>query len=189
MSLTRVQIIETDPVAAVAVDGLRRVLAGPGPNTQNMMDTPASVFDLFLFRVYEGAKCNKLVKNNNADEADLCMTSLDYDVDANLLSAYFRVYPGAEAMEDFVDEDAAGRKRILLRLLDNTASRVGAQDGWGLLHSIPLSLGNQVGGEREKAFRRELAARTSTALTTSYDGRVYRAVRHYDGRVEYSTNP
>ena len=162
--------------------------ADPGPQIADMMKTPTSVFDLFLFRLYEGAKCNRLVKNTNADEADLCMTSLTYNADSNVLSAYLRVYPGAEAMDEFVDEDAAARKVTLLRLLDNTARRVGALDGWGLLHSTPISHGMNSGKAGEKAFRAELAARTTVALSTSYDGVVYVATRHYDGSIKYFTS-
>lgn len=160
-------------------------LADPTAQIERMMQTPPSAFDLFLLRLYEGAKCNNLVKNTNADEADLCLTSIDYDADSNVLSTFFRVYPGAEAMDDFVDLDAEGRKQIMLKLLDNTARRVGAQDSWGLLHSTPISHGGSAGDADEKAFRAELAARTTTALSTSYDGVVYVATRHFDGSIKY----
>jgi hypothetical protein len=153
-----------------------------------MMQTPASAFDMFLFRLYEGAKCNNLVQNGNADEADLCMTSIAYDAETNVLSTWFRVYPGAEAMDDFVDQDAPGRKAILLKLLDDTVRRVGALDSWGLLYSTPISHGNAAAVADEKQFRAELAARTTTALSTSYDGVVYVATRHYDGSLKYFTN-
>ena len=162
--------------------------ADPGPQIVDMMKAPASAFNLFLFRLYEGAKCNRLIKNTNADEADLCMTSLNYDADSNVLSAFLRVYPGAEAMDEFVDEDAAGRKVTLLRLLDNTVRRVGALDSWGLLYSTPISHGMNSGSVAEKAFRAELAARTTVALSTSYDGVVYVATRHHDGSIKYFTS-
>jgi len=165
-----------------------QVAAGPSAQVERMMQTPASAFDLFLFRLYEGAKCNNLVKNTNAEEADLCLTSIGYDAKSNVLSTFFRVYPGAEAMDDFVDLDADGRRQIMLQLLDNTARRVGALDSWGLLHSTPISNGAEAGSADEKAFRAELAARTTTALSTSYDGVVYVATRHYDGTIKYFTS-
>lgn len=151
-----------------------------------MMQAPASVFDLFLFRLYEEAKCNKVVQNNNADEADLCMSTLSYDSEANILTVFFRVLPAAQVMEDFVDQEAEGRKQVMLQLLENTAKRVGAVDSWGLLHSLPISYVPLPG---EKSFRSELARRTSTRLSTSYDGKVFIATRHYDGRIEYISNP
>ena len=162
--------------------------ADPGPQISNMMKTPASAFDLYLFRLYEGAKCNRLIKNTNADEADLCMTSLAYDLDSNVLSAYLRVYPGAEVMDDFVDQDTAGRKLILMTLLDNSVRRVGALDSWGLLYSTPISYGMESGSAGERAFRAELAARTTVVLSTSYNGVVYVAKRQYDGSIQYFTN-
>jgi hypothetical protein len=66
-----------------------------------MMKTPVSAFDLFLLRLYEGAKCNDLVKNDNADEADLCMTALTYDEGSSELSAFLRLYPGGEPIRRF----------------------------------------------------------------------------------------
>jgi hypothetical protein len=164
------------------------VMAQSASPIESMMKTPASAFDLFLFRLYEGAKCNNLVKNNNADEADLCMTSLTYDVESRVLSAFLRVYPGAEVMDDFIDQDAAGRKLILMRLLDNSVRRVGALDSWGLLYSTRISYGMNSSNAQEKAFRTELAARTTVALSTSYDGVVYVATRQYDGSIKYFTN-
>ncbi len=48
-------------------------LADPGPATAKMIQTPATAFDMFMFRIYEAAKCNSVLKNNNSDEADLCL--------------------------------------------------------------------------------------------------------------------
>ena len=162
--------------------------AQPGTAIERMIKTPASAFDLFLFRLYEAGKCNAVVKNSNLDEADLCLSSIRYDAGKNILTAFFRVLPGAEGMDDFVDLEKDGRKEIMLRLLDNTARRVGAVDGWGLLHSIPLGHGTGVTVAEQKSFRNELAGRTTTKLSTSYDGVVYVATRHHDGRIEYFTS-
>jgi hypothetical protein len=151
---------------------VQQVLAAPGPAIVKMIQTPATAFDMFLFRIYEAAKCNTVLKNNNSDEADLCLSTIKYDAEKNVLSAFFRVLPGAEVMDDFVDQEFAGRKEIMLKLLDNTVRRIGAVDSWG----------------EEKSFRAELAQRTSTALSTSYDGVVYIATRHQDGAIEYFTS-
>ncbi len=91
-------------------------------------------------------------------------------------------------MGDFVDQEFDGRKEIMLQLLENTVRRVGAIDSWGLLHSLPISYGLTVSKTVEKSFRAELAKRTSTALSTSYDGVVYIATRHQDGAIEYFTS-
>ncbi len=165
-----------------------QVLAAPGQQVSRMMQTPASTFDMFLFRLYEAGKCNNVLKNNNSDEADLCLSSIRYDADKNILATFFRVLPGAEAMDDFVDQEPDARKQTMLALLENTARRVGALDGWGLLHSTPISYGLNISTADEKSFRAELAQRTSTALSTSYDGVVYVATRHHDGAIEYFTS-
>jgi len=166
----------------------QQALAEPSPQIAKMIQTPATAFDMFLFRLYEAAKCNNVLKNSNSDEADLCLSSIKYDADKNILSTFFRVLPAAEAMEDFVDQDTDGRKQIMLKLLDTSVRRVGALDSWGLLHSTPLSHGWKGNVGDEKSFRAELAQRTSTVLSTSYDGVVYIATRHQDGRIEYFTN-
>ena len=160
-------------------------LGAAEPAIARMLATPASVMDVFLLRLYEAGKCNTVVRNDNADEADLCLTTLDYDAGANRLTAFFRVLPAALAMDDFVDLDAAGRREILLQLLDNTARRMGAVDTWGLLHSTPVAYGGGVDAEAIAAFRAALAARTTVVLVTSYDGVVYRATRRFDGEVDY----
>jgi len=167
---------------------VQQVLAEPGPAIAKMIQTPATAFDMFLFRIYEAAKCNNVLKNNNSDEADLCLSTIKYDAEKNVLSAFFRVLPGAEVMDDFVDQEFAGRKEIMLKLLDNTVRRVGAVDSWGLLHNTPISHGWKGSQAEEKSFRAELAQRTSTALSTSYDGVVYIATRHPDGAIEYFTS-
>lgn len=154
---------------------------------ERMIQTPASAFDVFLFRLYEAAKCNQVVSNDHLEEADLCLSSLSYNAEGNVLTAFFRVLPAAFAMEDFVDADADSRKEILLGLLDTTAQRFGAVDTWGLLHNLPITHGWKSGDTDEKAFRGELARRTTTVLSTSYDSIVYVATRHYDGRIEYFT--
>ena len=176
------------PVILFSILLTQPVFAQAGPAITKMIQTPATAFDMFLFRLYESAKCNNVVKNLNADEADLCLTTIKYDVDRNILSAFFRVLPGAEAMDDFVDLEADGRREIMLKLLDNTVRRVGAVDSWGLLHSTPISYGQTGNRAAEKSFRTELAARTSTALSASYDGVVYIATRHHDGTIEYFTS-
>ena len=163
-------------------------LAQPSQAIAKMMQTPATAFDMFVYRLYEAAKCNNVVKNTNSDEADLCLSSIKYDADKNVLSVFFRVLPGAEAMDDFVDVEFDERREILMTLLDNTVRRVGAVDTWGLLHSIPISHGGSGSYADEISFREELAKRTTTALTTSYDGVVYIATRHHDGKIDYFTN-
>jgi len=166
----------------------QQVLAGPSPQIAKMIETPATALDMFLFRLYEAGKCDNVLKNSNSDEADLCLSSLSYDADKNILSTFFRVLPGAEVMDDFVDEEVAGREVIMLNLLENTARRVGAVDTWGLLHSTPISHGWKSSAAEEKSFRAELAQRTTTAVSTSYDGVVYIATRHQDGTIKYSTS-
>ena len=170
-------------ILTLACPGLS--LAAPDAAISRMMQTPASLFDLFLFRLYESAKCNNVVRNDNVDEADLCLSTIAWDADAEILSVFFRVLPAAEAMDDFVDEDEDGREIIMLNLLHNTARRVGAVDSWGLLHSTPIGHGPALDKAAEKAFRTALAARTKTALSTSYDGKVYVATRHADGVIEF----
>jgi len=78
---------------------VQQVLAEPGPAIAKMIQTPATAFDMFLFRIYEAAKCNNVLKNNNSDEADLCLSTIKYDAKKNVLSAFFRVLPGAEVMD------------------------------------------------------------------------------------------
>lgn len=175
-------------VVLLSLSFVQPLLAEPGPAIAKMILTPATAFDMFLFRIYEAAKCNNVLKNNNSDEADLCLSTIKYDAEKNVLSVFFRVLPGAEVMDDFVDQEFDGRKEIMLKLLENTVRRAGVVDTWGLLHNTPISHGWKGSKAEEKSFREALAQRTSTALSTSYDGVVYIATRHPDGAIEYFTN-
>ncbi len=177
--------MNTRLILAFVLGCLAPAVGAAEPAIARMLATPASVMDVFLLRLYEAGKCNNVVRNDNADEADLCLTTLDYDAERNLLNAFFRVLPAAPIMDDFVDLDADGRQEILLQLLDNTARRMGAVDTWGLLHSTPVAYGGSVDADAIKAFRVALAARTTVALVTSYNGVVYRATRHHDGKIDY----
>ncbi len=172
-------------IFALALSCFAPVAGASDPAIARMLTTPASIMDLFLLRLYEAGKCNNVVRNDNADEADLCLTTLDFDAGRNELSAFFRVLPASPVMDDFVDVDADGKREILLQLLDNTARRMGAVDNWGLLHSTPVAYGGDIDSDAIKAFRDALAARTTVAVVTSYDGVVYRATRRFDGRVDY----
>ncbi len=172
-------------ILALVLGCLAPAVGAADPAIARMLASPASVMDVFLLRLYEAGKCNNVVRNDNADEADLCLTTLDYDTERDLLNAFFRVLPAAPIMDDFVDLDADGRKEILLQLLDNTARRMGAIDTWGLLHSTPVAYGGDVDADAIRAFRAALAARTTVAVVTSYDGVVYRATRRFDGEIEY----
>lgn len=161
------------------------LLAAPDPAISKIFNTPASAFDVYLFNLYESSKCNNVVKNNNFDEADLCVNAIKYDPDKNVLTAFFNIVPGAEAMDDFVELEEDDREIILIGVLQNTAKRFGAVSSWGLLHSTPLSHGRVVSIEDEKSFKAALAKRTTTVLSTSYNGIVYIATRHYDDKIEF----
>jgi hypothetical protein len=102
-----------------------QALAEPSSSIAKVIEKPATAFDMFLFRLYEASKCNNVVKNNNADEADLCLSSLRYDADKNVLATFFRVLPSTMVMDDFSDLESAGRKEIMLKVPGNTASRFG----------------------------------------------------------------
>ncbi|MFT5504781.1 MAG: hypothetical protein ACI845_003323 [Gammaproteobacteria bacterium] len=52
-----------------------------------------------------------------------------------------------------------------------------------------MSYGGGFNQAEEKSFRAELTQRTSTALSTSYDGKVYIATRHHDGTIKYFSRP
>lgn len=145
--------------------------------------TPASVLDLFLFRLLESSKCNSWVKNTNLEEADLCLTSMRFDEASQTLDLHFREHPGSDALGDFLLAEDLEREHILLERLDQVAQRAGVIGEWGLLKSIPVAVFTDTGFD-EASFREQLAARSIVHLHIQFENKVYSATRRLDGSVE-----
>lgn len=154
----------------------------PSGPVQGMMDTPASAFDMFMFRLYESGKC-KLWFGDSLDEPDACISSLRYNPDSNQLDIYFRAYATAEMLGDFVEVDDDQREIIMIEATNRMASIAGARDTWGMLHSVPVRHGWSTADVDEGAFRKALAARTAIHLSVSYGTKLFLATRGLDGDV------
>lgn len=156
--------------------------AAPAAPIDAMMKTPASAFDMFLFRLYESGKC-KLWFGDSLDEPDVCITSLRYDPERDALAIYFRAFATAEMLGDFAEVDDDQREIILTEQIERVASIAGAVGDWGMLHSVAIRHGWSGSDVDEGAFRKALAARTAIHLSVSYGSTVYLTTRDADGGV------
>ena len=157
----------------------------PSPGIKKLMSTPASVFDVFMFRLYESVKCKNWVGEVES-EPDFCMTSLLYDADRDLLSMHFRAYPTNESLGDFLEGDDVERQDIVVRYVEQVARIAGVEADWGLLRTIPLRHAGASKIQDEDKIRLEIASRTRVHAHVSYGGKVYSAVREPDGQVSFS---
>ena len=155
-------------------------LAAPSAPIASAMRTPASAFDVYMFRLYESAKCKNWIGAQES-QPDPCMTALLYDGDSDTLRMHFEMYPTNEALDDFIDTDDESREQILLGQVERLARRAGVVDTWGMLHSLPLT---EAAGFDGKAFRAALASRTELHLHVTFGSKVYTATRDVDGLVD-----
>lgn len=159
--------------------------AEPSAEIAKLMKTPASVFDVFLFRLYESVKCSNWV-GEVENEPDFCMTGLHYDNDRNVLTMHFRAYPTNEPLGDFLEVDDLERQDIMTRYIEQVARVAGVQSEWGLLQSIPFHYAGAQPIPGEAAIRSELARRTELRAFVRYEGKVYSATRYLNGKVTAS---
>lgn len=156
--------------------------AAPSAAIANAMQTPASAFDVYLFRLFEAAKCKNWIGEQET-RPDPCMTTLVYDDEQDTLRMHFEMYPTNEAIDDFIEADDEAREQMLLAQIGRLSRRVGIVDTWGMLHSLPLT---QAKGFDGKAFQAALAARSELHLHVSYGSKVYTATRDVDGLTDVS---
>ncbi len=151
---------------------------------RHAMNTPASLLDVFLFRLNEEAKCNSWMPNERMEEPALCLTGLRFSAASGVLKLYFREYPHSENLGDFVTMNDLEREEFLLRYIDRVAQRAGVVNDWGMIHSVPVTTG--ANAELDiTAFREALAKQTEVHLNVEFSGAIYAVSRLADGAVEF----
>jgi hypothetical protein len=172
-------------VVSLALALSATAMAAPSPGIKTLMATPASTFDLFMFRLYESVKCKNWTGEVES-EPDFCMTSLHYDADRDLLSMHFRAYPTNESLGDFLEVEDLERQDIVVRYVEQVARIAGVESDWGLLRSMPLRHAGTTKIQDEEKIRLEIASRTQVHIHVTYGSKVYTAVREPDGQVSFS---
>lgn len=170
-------------------------MAEPSKAISSMMDTSSSVFDVFLFRLLEESKCYRGWFDNREknDKPDLCMTSIRYKFDDNLIEMNFFVWERHKGMKGFATGNDQQKEKILKNILSGVARSVGVEpiDGrlsnfrFGIIQTTPIRHGWSTKGFDEELAREEVANRTVIHLRTNVAGFVYTVTRDHHGKVTF----
>ena len=158
----------------------------PSKQIDVLMHTPASAFDLFLFQLFERTKCQTWF--GSKDQADICMTTINYDFDDNLIEMNFRALETYEHLKGFKAAPEKQKIELMKSSLTQLASSVGltkASAGfrYGMIQSIPIRHGWSTKSLNMKEVKEEIVKRTVLFLHFTYSGKTYKAKRDHHGKV------
>jgi len=164
--------------------------AEPSRPIAKMMDTPASTFDVFLFRLYEQSKCFQgwFGNRKNDDKPDLCMTTIKYKFDDNFIVMNFIVREKYEKMAGFRSSSDKQKESMLKALLSDVATSVGVEPQGtrlGMIQLTPIREGWSTKAFEETETREEIANRTVIHLRANIGGFVYTVTRDHHGNVTF----
>jgi len=169
--------------------------AEPSKPISAMMDTPASVFDVYLFRLMEQSKCHQGWFGNSKDRTKLCMTRIDYHFDDNLIEMNFFVQERHEKKESIRTATDKQKEKILNSMMSDLARSVGVDsdieiDGkiilFGMIQLTPIRHKWSNTRFDEKAAKEEIAKRTIINLRTLVEGFIYTITRDQHGKVTFT---
>jgi len=172
-----------------------QTIAEPSKPISSMMDTPSTVFDMYLFRLLEQSKCNQGWFGNREkdDKPDLCMTTIEYQYADNLIEMNFFVQERHEKMKGFTSASDIQKEKILKNILIEVAQSVGVVsrgDGklnfrFGMIQMTPMRHGWGTSSFDEEVARDEISDRTVIHLRSNVDGFVYKATRNHHGKIMF----
>src|SRR5690606_26887306 len=94
------------------------VFSEPSKPIANFMDTPASAFDVFLFRLKENGECYQSYWGNpGGQKLALCLTGLEYRFDDNILDMKFFVSSRHEMMQGLSGKTQKEKEGAIKRIL------------------------------------------------------------------------
>jgi len=167
----------------------------PSKPISSMMDTPSSVFDVFLFQLIEQSKCHKGWFGNRykTQKTDLCMTTIDYKFDDNLIEMNFFVEEKYKDMKGFIKGNEEKKESILKTILNDVAISVGVEvrgEGplnfrAGMIQMTPIRKGWNTKTFDQDSAKNEIAERTVIYIRANIGGIIYTAKRDHHGKVSY----
>ncbi len=170
-------------------------MAEPSKPISSMMNTPSSIFDVFLFQLLEQSKCFQgwFVNRKKDDKPDLCMTTINYNFDDNLIEMNFFVEERYKDMKGFASGSDSLKEKILKKILNDVAEYVGVESivegqssfRFGMIQLTPMRHGWGTKGFDEKSAKEEIANRTVIHLRANVGGYVYTATRDHHGKVTF----
>ena len=170
------------------------VLAEPSKPIAKLMHTPASAFDVFLFRIKESGECYQADWGNPGNQKfDLCLTSLEYSFDDNIIEMNFFVSKRHELMKSISGKPKKTKEdtiKIVLTKVAETAGveKFGSLGYFGWIQQVPIRHGWSTKDLDVSEIREEIRKRTRVVLFTDpIDGKRYKAVRSHQGEITIDT--
>jgi len=162
--------------------------ATPSKPIATLMDTPASAFDMFLYNIQKRGECNSRYWGNPGGfKLNLCMTSLDYNYDDNLIKMKFFVSNNYKLIQDNKKEKI---ESLLKKIMSKVSQIVGVEHiSWGKYYSgwiqnVTIRHGWGTKTVNLDEIRNEIRKRTEiTLITQSINGIRYKVTRTHHGKV------
>jgi hypothetical protein len=172
-------------------------LAGPSRPIANLMNTPASAFDVFLFRIQESGECYQSHWGNpGGKKLDLCLTQLLYFFDDNIIEMTFYVSEHHEMMQGISGKSQREIKDAVRSILTKVGQTAGVEkfpvfdNYFGWIQRVPIRHSWSRKDLNENEIREEVRKRTRVVLYTGpIDGTKYKAVRSHHGEITIAPVP
>ncbi|WP_194868958.1 hypothetical protein [Pseudoalteromonas sp. PPB1] len=168
--------------------------AEPSKFIAQAMTAPASVFDLFLFKIEEQSKCYRgwFGNSKTKDHETPCLTTLKYNFDENIIKMNFFVGDVNEKMIGFKASNDKDKEAILRNVLSDLASTLGVEKNeysglkLGMIQMTSIRNGWSRDEFDESNFKEEVTKRTVITVTANIeDGFIYKAIRNHHGKVRF----
>lgn len=167
------------------------IIAAPSPGIRALLETPASVFDVFLHQLYVASNGPTYFGGPNMKE-QIRIFRIDYDYASNLISISFHIGPEHRLMRGFSRRDIKGKKDILLNAAQDIAISLGLEAGnrtlrYGLIQSLKIRNGWTSNAFDENQVKEEIANRTVFELVCAWEEEtLYRVRRTQSGDYDFS---
>lgn len=172
--------------------------ADPSGPIAAMMNTPATVFDVFLSDMYQESKCYRgwfgnLRNSDGRNMANLCMTSINYKFDDDVIVMHFFIGSRNKKMKGFDHANLETKKFIMTGIVKQLAKEVGVAKNrmgleYGMIQTTPIRYGWADKRFNEAAAIKQIAARTVIDLVTDTDGAVFTVTRNQHGVITFKSD-
>lgn len=167
--------------------------SAPSAPIANLINTPASVFDVFLINMHENARCYRDSGKIINDQP--CMTTFRYLFNENIIEMSFFASQNVNELTQLTGKPRRDVESGIIEILKQVSQNVGVEpraslgySGW--IQLTPIRNGWSTGNLNEDAAREEFKLRTRVHLHTDrLDGYRYHATRSIDGTLKIKGAP
>ncbi len=182
-----------------------QALAEPSKPIANLMNTPASAFDVFLFRLKERGRCVPTTLDSIFYDPDPCLIGAEYSFEDNILTLHFAVTKRNELVKKVSGKDEKTKEEEITKILNSAAKSAGVKkiepeegiviamkkelgidmtpfySGW--IQDTPIRHGWATNDFDADEFREEIIKRTKISLQVFFEKSIYTAVRSHHGEI------